>query len=269
MAKFTRKDDNIYSITNNGTGQTIICIHGNSLSSKSFTKQLDATILQKYSITAIDLPGHGNSQNSVNPSITYSFNGFAKEVAEFIKSKFNEPVILVGNSLGGYISIEVAAILKNIKGIVIFGTQPLGNPPKMEKAFLPNPSMALAFKGELNEKEALEVCKGFIGPTNKVPKEFLDDILNVDKVMRTKLGESFVSEDFVDEVKIVQNLKIPIAIFNGAKDEVLNYEYIENMSIPTLWQNKIHYIKNAYHTPQFEQPETFNKLLNSFIEDIL
>ena len=268
MAKFTKNNSEIYSTTNNGTGQAIICIHGNSLSSKSFAKQLDAPILQKYSITAIDLPGHGNSQNAVNPSETYSFSGFAKEVAEFIKTKFNEPVILVGNSLGGYISIEIAAILPNIKGIVIFGTQPLGKPPEVEKAFLPNPIMALAFKGELNENEALEVCKGFIGPTNIIPKEFVEDILSVDKVMRTKLGESFVSENFVDEIEIVQNLKIPIAIFNGEKDEFLNYGYIENIAIPTLWQNKIHYIKNAYHAPQFEQPEIFNKLLNNFIEDI-
>lgn len=269
MANFTKKNDRIHSITNNGTGQAVVFIHGNSLSSKSFVKQLDAPILQKYNITAIDLPGHGNSRNATNPSKTYSVTGFAKEVAEFIKTKFNEPVILVGHSLGGHSAIEVATMLPNIKGIVIFGAQPLGKPPEVEKAFLPNPTMALAFKGEVNEKEALEMCKGFIGSTNKIPKEFVEDILNTDKMMRPKLGESFGLENFVDEIEIVQNLKIPVAIFNGEKDGLLNFDYIENMVIPSLWQNKIHYIKNAYHTPQFEQPETFNKLLNNFIEDIL
>ncbi len=269
MTKFTQNKDKIHSTTNNGIGQALVFIHGNSLSSKSFVKQLDAPILQKYNITAIDLPGNGNSQNAVNPSKTYSVTGFAKEVSEFIKSKFNEPVILVGHSLGGHIAIEVAAILPNIKGIVMFGAQPLGNPPEVEKAFLPNPSMALAFQGKVNEKEAIEMCKSFVGPTNEIPKEFVEDILNTDKMMRPKLGESFGLDNFVDEIEIIQNLKIPVAIFNGEKDGLLNYDYIENMTIPSLWQNKIHYIKNAYHTPQFEQPETFNKLLNNFIEDIL
>ena len=224
MTKLTDNKSNLFSVTNHGTGQAILFIHGNSLSSKSFAKQLDAPILQKYNITAIDLPGHGNSQNSTNPSKTYSVTGFAKEVSEFIKSKFNEPIVLVGHSLGGHIALEITPMLSNIKGIVMFGTQPLGKPPEVGKAFLPNPSMALAFKGEVNEKEALEMCKGFIGHTNKIPKEFVQDILNTDKMMRPKLGESFGLENFVDEIKIVQNLKIPVAIFNGEKDGLLNFE---------------------------------------------
>ncbi len=269
MNQFFKNKYNMFFVTNHGAGPALVLIHGNSLSSKSFVKQLNDSSLKKYKITAIDLPGHGNSQRAVNPSKTYSVNGFVREVSEFIESKFHEPVILVGHSLGGHIALETAGILPNIKGLVIFGTPPMGKPPEMERAFKPHRSMVLAFKGELDEKEALDLCKGYLGPTDQIPKEFIEDILSVDIVMRTKLAESIESEEFNDELKIINNLKIPIAIFHCEKDELVNLDYIKNITAPNLWQNKIHLIKNAYHSPQFEQPEEFNELLDNFIKDII
>jgi pimeloyl-ACP methyl ester carboxylesterase len=37
--------------------------------------------------------------------------------------------------------------------------------------------------------------------------------------------------------------------------------------MPNLWRGEIQVITGAGHTPQWEQPESFNRLLREFIED--
>lgn len=129
MSQFLEKEYSLNYSTNHGTGQALVFIHGNSLSSKSFEKQLEDPFLKKYNIAALDLPGHGDSPIAANPSKTYSVKGFVHDVSVFIESNFHESVILVGHSLGGHIALETAAMLPNIKGIFIFGAPPLGKPP--------------------------------------------------------------------------------------------------------------------------------------------
>jgi len=48
-------------------------------------------------------------------------------------------------SLGGHILLEAAKDLPRARGFAIYGTPPVGFPPEMADAFLPNPAMARDF----------------------------------------------------------------------------------------------------------------------------
>ena len=64
-----------------GTGRPIVLIHGNSSSSRVWSKQLEGSLGKKYRLIAIDLPGHGDSAPAPDPEKDYSAAGYSACIA--------------------------------------------------------------------------------------------------------------------------------------------------------------------------------------------
>jgi len=80
-------------------------VHGLGGSSQNFT-DLAALLADRFDGQAVDLPGFGYS----DPSRSYSIRAFASRIIAFLEYEDRGPVHLVGNSLGGAISVRVAAL---------------------------------------------------------------------------------------------------------------------------------------------------------------
>jgi pimeloyl-ACP methyl ester carboxylesterase len=250
-----------------GTGSPVMLIHGNSASGRVFQPQLESEFGRKHRVIAMDLPGHGDSDPAADLA-AYSMPGYAKVVAETAQALGMEDAIFVGWSLGGHVVLEAHNLLPNARGFVIFGTPPLAFPPAMEEAFLPNPAMGVGFAPEVTEEQATAYANAFFAPGASVDlAPFVRDILRTDGNARAGLGASIRPDGYQDEVVIVANLSIPLAILHGAEEQLVNADYIRGLTIPTLWRNEIQLIEGAGHAPQWEQPEAFNGLLEQFIEE--
>lgn len=203
-----------------GKGEVILLIHGNSLSSKSFNKQLDSSLGNVYHLIAIELPGHGDSPPVSDPRNNYSFPGYADAVIAVIKKLYLSNVVLVGHSLGGHIALEISERFSGVKGIFIFGTPPLGVPPDINQTFL---DMALR-------------PSTLIKDGSKIPQFLEDDITKTDPNARKFMIRNTVKNKFTDEIEIVAKLKIPLAVIHGAHDQVINLDYIKKIQMPSLWR---------------------------------
>ena len=53
-----------------GRGSAVVLIHGNSASSRAFSRQLDGPLGKSLRLAAIDLPGHGASGDANDPTLT-------------------------------------------------------------------------------------------------------------------------------------------------------------------------------------------------------
>src|SRR5579872_1636260 len=62
---------NIAYLDSGGDGFPVVLIHGNSCSSQVFQKQF-TTFGPRYRLIAIDLPGHGKSDNALDPESAYN-----------------------------------------------------------------------------------------------------------------------------------------------------------------------------------------------------
>lgn len=100
------------------------------------------------------------------------------------------------------------------------------------------------------------------------PPSFGQDIRRTDGRAREYLGRSFGNLCYRDELKAVNELKVPLAIFHGEKDGCINLDYLKKLIMPTLWRGEVQVINDAGHSPQWERPESFNILLETFIENI-
>lgn len=245
--------------------QAIVFIHGNSLSSQTFIEQFKR--IKNIPLLAFDLPGHGLSEPAAVPDNVYSVPGFVEVLKVVISELGLNNYILVGHSLGGHIAIEASNELKGLKGLVLFGTPPIGIPPALDKAFLPHEATPLLFKEELTEAEADVLAES---QTTIENKEVLKKaILLTDGKVRTCIAASVGKGLFKNETEIIKNTILPVAIFHGEQEQLISKEYIDNLTVPTLWQNKIQVIERAKHCPQMEQPAVFNKLLTDFYTNTL
>jgi pimeloyl-ACP methyl ester carboxylesterase len=251
-----------------GTGPAIMLIHGNSSSGLAYQHQIESPFGEKYRVVAIDLPGHGNSEPFAETS-AYSLPGYAAIVAQAAEALGMQDAVFVGWSLGGHIVLEAHNQLEKARGFVIFGTPPLAFPPAMEEAFLANPAVNVGFKADVTEEEARAYATSFFAPGVSAPEvPFVRDILRTDGKARAGLAASIKPDGYQDEVEIVANLTVPLAVFHGKEEQLVNEAYISKLRMPTLWRNEIQIISDAGHAPQWEQPEEFNSLLEAFITEV-
>ncbi|WP_448571145.1 alpha/beta fold hydrolase [Trichothermofontia sp.] len=83
----------------------LLLVHGFGASTDHWRKTI-AGLQDEFEIWAIDLLGFGRS---AKPNWSYSGDLWRDQLHDFITDVIRRPVILVGNSLGGYVSLCVAA----------------------------------------------------------------------------------------------------------------------------------------------------------------
>ena len=90
-----------------GSGSPVICIHGLAASLHDWDDLLPALSASGYHGYALDLLGHGESPKP--DSRSYKTKWVLKHLEAWIDSlNLNEPPVLVGHSLGGYLSLRYA-----------------------------------------------------------------------------------------------------------------------------------------------------------------
>jgi pimeloyl-ACP methyl ester carboxylesterase len=250
-----------------GTGPAALLVHGNSCSLNCYKHQLQGPLGDKYRLVALDLPGHGQSSNASNPTATYNIAGYAQVVAEVARQLHLTNAVIAGWSLGGSVVLEASDQLPDAAGFLLFGAPPIGFPPAMDQAFLPNPAMRLAFQANLTHEEAVELASALFKPETTPPDRFVEDVVRTDGQARQLVVSNLGPGTYKDEVVIVGNLAKPLAVFHGDQDQVINQGYVVAQTMPTLWRGAVQMLHNAGHAIQWEQQHQFNALLEAFLQE--
>lgn len=251
----------------NPTKKPVILVHGNSLSSKIFIKQLeDNRLSENYNLIALDLPGYGDSGNSENPEKDYS-EVFKSFLQEFYKTLNIKEAVFVGHSLGGNILLQTFDTLPNPKALVLIGVPPLAKPFEPD-CYLPHPATQHFFQENLTDDIIQLIASSLLKPKSKVPEFLIKIIKRTDFLTRKYISQVIFSGNYIDEKELLKKIFIPILITQGKQEQLSNIEYIKKVEIPSLWENKIHEIPDSGHLAQYENPDEFNHLLKVFLTDI-
>src|SRR5208337_1196742 len=104
--KFVTVDDKKVHYIEKGNGKPIILIHGFLYHTVMWKKNIDA-LAEKFKVYAIDLWGWGYSERLKEKE--YSFERYGKQIVGFMDALNIKKATLVGQSMGGGISVYVAA----------------------------------------------------------------------------------------------------------------------------------------------------------------
>ncbi|WP_417309802.1 alpha/beta fold hydrolase [Devosia sp.] len=247
------------------TGAPLVLIHGSGYSRKVFARQFDSPLADRHRLIALDLPGHGESQDAVAAE-DYQLPQMARAVEMVLDARDVEQAVVFGWSLGGHIAIEMLASDQRVSGVMLTGAPPVApGPLGMLRGFQATWDLLLATKEFFSRRDAerfLELC--FHGAGNPA---FLDDILRTDGRVRTGVSRSLMQAIGADQLATVVSAEVPIAMVNGENDSVARLGYIAGLAYGSLWRNVCHIIPNAGHAPFWDQADTFNRLLSQFAAD--
>jgi pimeloyl-ACP methyl ester carboxylesterase len=257
-----------YFEKNHQSKKTIFFIHGNSVSSRSWEKQLNSELLNNYRLIAIDLPGHGSSDISLTPKADYTFYGLGLFMASAIKILAGEhPYLVTGLSLGTNISAEALAYDLTPAGVVLAGSCIAGGYITVQDFVLPDTHVFVVFTGQAAITDVRKYAAEVMYSNDEIDvNAFVEDYYRTDPQFRSALAESITAQNFSDEIALLQRLKKPLLVIFGNDEKIVNPDYLDEAQL-NLWKNEIFKIASASHLVNIDNPENFNMLLAAYAED--
>lgn len=249
-----------------GKAGPLLLIHGNSGSKEYMIRQIDGLGL-KYKIIAIDLPGHGESSNALNPSENYTLTGYARLIAEVIRKLKLDPVVVVGWSLGGHIAFEMMAHNPELLKGVLVASVPAFTPSEqgLKDAYLPTYSTPL---GSKLEPFTLEDVKAYItqGAIDLDRYRILAEAsMRAHGLARFTMVSAVLKGEGVDERKVVETSSVPLGIILGEQEHAINNDYVKSLKYKNCLMMET---LAGGHDCQWSHAEEFNTLTDTFIQKL-
>jgi pimeloyl-ACP methyl ester carboxylesterase len=261
-----------------GDRPSLLLVHGFGASTDHWRKNL-AGLSADFEVWAIDLLGFGRSQK---PDIVYSGHLWRDQLHDFITEVIRRPVVLAGNSLGGYASLCVAAQRpQSVAGLVLLNCAGAFT----ETVQTAQPNLLQQWLGDTVRSLLVQPLPSFL----------LFQYVRQKSVIRKTLEKVYLDRSAVTD-QLVEDIYRPscdpgapavfAAVFKsprGEKNDVL----LSQMQCPLLmlwgegdpWMNAYsrgalfrqhypalteHYLK-AGHCPHDEVPEQVNALIKEWV----
>lgn len=235
----------------------ILFIHGLMGSSTSFN-DIIGLLEENFYITAIDLPGHGKS----NLSINFNINEVSDVVEKFINHNFDDDLHIVGYSLGGTITNNLLNRgLTNIKSAVFIDPWFSNNTTIDLAAFK---LLGFVEKREKNNWKNYSDSKKYIVNMNPNLNELQNDSISKNRFdYDIRIWDSDVQKGTLIENKL-SKITIPSLLIRPESS------LIRNSQIEKLKNNysnfSIDEIADSTHMVIFENPENISNLILKYIK---
>jgi len=234
-------------------GPAVMFIHGNSSCKEVFHHQVEK-FANEYRLILLDLPGHGASENAINPSKTYTQSAYADVALEVLGNLGVEEVCVMGWSLGGHIGIEMIAKSSIVRSLAITGTPPCGpGNDAVNAAFTPLPHMSFTSKEVFSQADSEAYAHYTLGVNAPKDDHLIEAVKRTDgKARHIMWNDWTIGNNGVDQMATIKTWARPIAVIQGGEEPFFDNGYISNLDIGNLWGNKIHLIDETGHAPFWE-----------------
>ncbi|WP_020532923.1 alpha/beta fold hydrolase [Flexithrix dorotheae] len=248
------------SYTSSGDGVPLVLIHG-FCESRKLWANFSAMLSVKYHVINVDLPGFGKSPLSVEkPSITY----FAEEINGLLEDLKIEKCLMVGHSLGGYVSLAFASLYaQKLIGLGLFHSTAFSDSEEKKNTRV----KAAAFIRENGTaKFVSSLFPGLFSPhtREKFKNEiqyFINAAENLDKEVVAKTMEAM--RDRPDRRDVLKELDIPVLFVIGKDDgSVPMDQSLKECHLPK--ESIVHILGNVGHMGMIEEKNKTLEILSRF-----
>jgi pimeloyl-ACP methyl ester carboxylesterase len=258
MKILTFKDKKI-SFSESGKGKTIVLLHGFAESSKvwdSFRDQLS----EFFRVIVIDLAGHGKSE-SLEP--VHSMELQADVVYEVLKQCKVKKCIMVGHSMGGYITLAFASKYPDmLKGLCLFHSHPYPDSVEDRK----NRSRTI----KLVEQDKFGFVANFIpdlfpqGSRRKFSKEIKKLVERAKEIPKEGIIAALEGMKIrKNQSTLLKSINVPVLFIIGLKDPKAPLTRLWKMvSMPH--QSECLILRNVGHMGYIEAPEEILSMIKGF-----
>jgi pimeloyl-ACP methyl ester carboxylesterase len=247
-----------------GEGTPAILIHGIAASSHDWTALIPAMTEAGFHSYAVDLFGHGDSPKPDETDLYTASHEYEKLEAWIEDNQITQPLILVGHSFGGYLSLMYALNHpERVRAMVLI------SPLFRASQLVPILQVAhrLPYIGEkAMQWSSPKLIDKFLGwdPTDGVhfsPQTRLQIAIDYKRASHHIIQ---ILPSLVDLSSSLQEIHTPSLVIWGDKDLTLKPSHYPEL-VSLLPNAKSHKLPGSGHQPHIGQPEIVNNLVLDFI----
>ena len=259
-----------------GIGLPIVFVHGLASNFKVWSQNV-SELSKDYRCIALDLPGYGqSSKNEYKVSIRF----FAEMLAQFIRALALEEPVLIAHSMGGHISILLAAEqMVPIRQLILTAPAGFEQFSAMERKWfhaVMTPTILKAASIERIKKNIRENFYHFPEEAGFMLTERLQLLKNKTAYdyythLVTQSALAMIKEPVYD---LLQDIDIPTLILFGEEDQLIPnrilHPQLTTKMIALAGQSQIEnsqliMLPEAGHFLQFEQADSYNEHIRNFV----
>lgn len=241
-------------------GVCMVFTHGMTADHTMFDKQVEY-FSKKYKVITWDMPLHGESRSYSN----FTYRKAAQELNTILEIENINKVILIGQSMGGYVSQKFGIHYpEKVKAFVAVDTNPFGHEyyAKWERYILSKVGkMSSWFSHKTLVKSIVKAATktdyAYDNLYNSVSKLSKKEIINL---MDIGYGGFLEREEAI-------TYEFPVLLIVGDSD---NTGYVKKYN--NMWSKKMGYplkmIRNAAHNSNVDNYVEFNKIVAEFLEGL-
>jgi non-heme chloroperoxidase len=242
----------------------ILFIHGLRQSRLSWDRQYDDPALAGFRKVRFDLRGHGDSDKPASPGSYADMGRWADDIAAVIEAaKLRRPVV-VGWSLGGFVT---GAYLDKHGDAKIAGINLVDAVTKLSPDLL-TPLAGRYAKStsshDLAERTA-ETSDFLLACFHQPPTGVdLQRMLVVNGMTARAVNEGFTQTITADMEPTFARYRKPLLLTHGAHDRLVRLAMSERI-LALRSDAKLSIFNNSGHSPFYEEPERYNRELAAFV----
>jgi pimeloyl-ACP methyl ester carboxylesterase len=245
------------SYTEVGHGNPIVLLHGFPMSGEIWENDFLEGLSSEFTVITVDLPGFGKSPL---PDEQITIHGIASHLTDWLKLKGLKKSLIIGHSLGGYITL--AMIARSPEKFAGFGL--------LHSTALPDSDEKKQSRSKTIE--FIEKNGTLAFTTNFIPPLFADKkhpgIEKVKKIggrtaAASVIGYTQAMRDRPDRREVLRTFHDPILFIAGAQDAGIPADSIRQQA--SLCQSPtLHILDNQAHMAMLETPVKTSALIGEF-----
>ncbi len=225
--------------------RTMVLVHGVNDQAGSWSSVVKE-LVKAFRVVAVDLPGHGESGPAAGPLPMPMLVDALAAIVD--RESPGAPVILIGNSMGGWVSILYASehsqrvshlVLEDASGMA----WDISHVPAFPK----------------NRDEAMKLLRMVHGPDVPIPDYMVDAMIRLAPTLpQARVLQAGIVEWLVDAR--LPKLAMPVTLIWGAHDGLLSLDYAKTLQ-SRIAGSKLHVIEKGAHAPHRQSAGEFTRIL--------
>ena len=248
-----------------GPGAPLVILHGFGGSAQDFAGQIEGLAANRR-VLAIELRGHGRSSKS-NEVESYTIDHIVDDLAAWLPTVVQEPIHLLGHSMGGRVSMRFGFIRRDlIRSLILANTTAwkfsIADPAIHEARLTFFRSIQLDTPMRARESDETPLILATNTPEMLARRREVNDSL--DPMACKALGLAIFDDGLQPIAHLLGDIDAPVLVIAGEHDHPYT-DHAENLTA-AVSNGSLVTIAGAYHSPQLTHAIQWREAVNAHLD---